>query len=340
MSSRFCAMDRIGRSTLAVICILGSLGTEVLAQAAFDPYYAGTGAYLDYTSPAYPTNLALPGRARQALNYERQAIFGNRASDTPWDRFVTDGYDDLFSNPRFGSSSDRDFSRAGVPYYFSSNKNRDSYVPNRKADREFNAVQKERERRYFEAIREKDPVKRARLLRRVNDPIDPATLVLDDKGDTTSGKDSTQDGRDSLRSGAVRGVARNPDPSDLRPSRETSVAAGPRPSFRMPMADESLDRLPPSRVLPLKTPRMETIPPTISPETAPPSSATLPPVLPPGRSSLTPRTPTPPARRRLSVGAERRPSLPSDSSSDRSRIRPGSSSSTSPGSEPGAGRPR
>lgn len=175
-------MSRIGsfcRSTgpsLTLACLAVSAGSVALGQARFDPYNADSSAYQQYVTPTYPTNLALPGQARAAGELDRQATYGTRVSSTPYERFMQDGFDDIFANP-----GTRSRSGPGVPYYQSTRETKPAALTKAaEADREFYAIRKERDRRYFEAIREKDPAKRAKLLRNINAPITAADLPSDE----------------------------------------------------------------------------------------------------------------------------------------------------------------
>lgn len=162
-----------------------STGTTLLAAAAFlalatwtqpglaqphtpDPYKPYNSQYQDFVFPTAPINPALPGSARREID----RFYGNSANqfgDYTQSLSGTGlGFDPLDPSGRFSGG-------LGVPYY-ESNRRYDQnfgriYAPNREADEDFNRRQQERTRRYFEALKERDPKKRAQLIREIDQEV-------------------------------------------------------------------------------------------------------------------------------------------------------------------------
>ncbi|MDX2036001.1 MAG: hypothetical protein SFX72_05070 [Isosphaeraceae bacterium] len=294
---------------IALFVVVLASTSSAFGQSTFDPYNPSTGQYQEFVTPVYPSNLALPGQARQYYELNRQSAVGNKVSAaSAFERFLNDGLEDRFSA---ATSSLNDFTRprgvAGTPYYAASRSLDRGAGGMSEADRAFFAVRRERERRYFEAIREKDPTKRARLLRRVNEPIDPKDIVADASSGSEPSSTATSDRNPNASGSGIR-IARNREPN--RPaSRETAALGAPperplgRAPLRMPYAGEPLD--PPAAPMPPAR-GVET---AVDPSTTSPAAITP---APPSRSSDRSNGPIPPARRRLSSGPDRRPLLPSE----------------------------
>jgi hypothetical protein len=152
------------RTRVAGAGLLLSLWIPAVVQGQLygpDPYN-GTGDYnagfIPYTVPVYPNgsmyvpgqgNLAGPAGLRRANQYQKfiEDLDG-----------VGTGESGLYGGPsRRG--------RGTSPYR---TERPDQYVPNRAADAAFNKLQEDRSRVYFEAMREQNPQKRARLLEQYN----------------------------------------------------------------------------------------------------------------------------------------------------------------------------
>jgi hypothetical protein len=295
---------------IALFVVLLATASSAHGQSTFDPYNPSTGQYQEFVTPVYPSNLALPGQARQYYELNRQSAIGNKVSAaSAFERFLNDGLEDRFSA---STSSLNDFTRprgvAGTPYYSAGRSLDRGAGGMSEADRAFFAVRRERERRYFEAIREKDPTKRARLLRRVNEPIDPKDLAVEASGGSEPPPAATNDRTPNASGSGIR-IARNREPN--RPASRETAALGPAPErplgrapLRMPYAGEPLD-----------PPAAASMPPALGGETADDPSTTAPTAttpVPSSRSTDRSTGPLPPARRRLSSGLDRRPLLPSE----------------------------
>jgi hypothetical protein len=162
----------LGRTLLAILG-LTSIASTALAQGnTFNPY--GNSGYADYRefgNPMYSNNPALPGQAllnsQPFINRPRANNFQQYAEDL-------DGVEIDRATPSRGASS-------SVPYYqayqrLNSEYNRVYKPNNTKEDREYTERLKKREQDYANAMKkreqdyarafgEKDPVKRAKLLR-------------------------------------------------------------------------------------------------------------------------------------------------------------------------------
>ena len=142
---------------------LASIPSAALAQGnTFNPY--GNSGYADYRefgTPMLSNNLALPGQA--VLNHT--PIVGRPRANSFQDYTNDiDGIDSPSTGGRRGAGN-------SVPYYqayqrLNSEYNR-VYKPNAKADEGFYERQKAREQKYAQAMVERDPAKRAKLLREV-----------------------------------------------------------------------------------------------------------------------------------------------------------------------------
>ncbi len=157
-----------GRSACLVFALVaaGSMASDALGQGnTFNPY--GNSGYRDYrefTQPMYSNEPSLPGQAR--LQREGAGTGGSRANQ--FDAF-TESLEGREAESK-GSSTIR--RTPGVPYYRSYRKFDEEYnrvyTPNAKADEKFADRLKERTSAYDRAMEEKDPAKRAVLLRKLN----------------------------------------------------------------------------------------------------------------------------------------------------------------------------
>ena len=140
------------------------------AQSSFDPYRPESAAYNAYVFPGLPNNLALPNQAREAADYNRLEQTGNLSRANSFGRYL-DGLekggpnDDPFADRRRGPA-------IGVPYYRAERSadldRRESATTARERDQAFFDDQGRRDRLYNQAMRERDPAKRARLLRELS----------------------------------------------------------------------------------------------------------------------------------------------------------------------------
>jgi hypothetical protein len=166
---------RLGRAGLVLSIAALGLAARVdraCGQYRADPYRPDSAQYDAFVFPIVPNNLGLPGAAREAAEYN--SIGGGSRYNT-FDRFLLEN--DLDSPP---ATRRRPPVGAGVPYYEYIERRESArgrnYAPNREADRriaEYEDKQANLEARrnqlYGKALREKDPTKKAAILREYRD---------------------------------------------------------------------------------------------------------------------------------------------------------------------------
>ncbi len=163
---------------------LASAGSPARAQSnVFNPYgNSGYADYREFASPVYSNNPSLPGQAR--LQDEQ---IGGRPRANQYQAY-TDSLGG--SDSEFGSRGGRPVGGAGVPYYRAYRQlNQESnrvYRPNdNEASRKFDERLRSRDLQYArsleahaKAMEERDPVKRAKLLRQIEqDAARPTTAT-------------------------------------------------------------------------------------------------------------------------------------------------------------------
>lgn len=216
--------------TLLAFLGLSSIASTALAQGnTFNPY--GNSGYADYRefgNPMVSNNPALPGQAvlngRPLVGRPRANSFQDYADDL-------DGVDSSAGGSRRGAS-------ANLPYYqayqrMNSSYNR-VYKPNdTPEDRKFYERQRKREQDFAAAMKEPDPVKRAKLLRQIEqDTLDrPAASS---RTGTTKNASTTRPNTTTARSSAPaerRQTAPPPLASDTtrRPGSAASTSRAPAP---------------------------------------------------------------------------------------------------------------
>jgi len=155
-----------GQTIPLVLAVLALASTPSVVRAqgnAFNPYgNSGYEDYREFTTPMTSNNPALPGQAR--LNQE--PIIGRQRGNS-YQRYL----DEEEAESGLGSSSRESSSR--LPYYMASQQqnrlNNRVYKPNNTPENQkFEERQKQRELAYAKALEEKDPVKRAKLLRQLD----------------------------------------------------------------------------------------------------------------------------------------------------------------------------
>ncbi len=157
----------VRRGGVVLLGALGLAGWSISAsgQSLIDPYQPDSAPYYTSSFPSLPNNLALPGQAREAGEYQRNV--GVSRYNT-YDRYIND--QDNRVDPI--SQRGRSVGGIGVPYYDAVRQNdgtfQRDFKPTRDADRNLLAYEAERTRRYTAAMKEKDPVKRAKLLKEVS----------------------------------------------------------------------------------------------------------------------------------------------------------------------------
>jgi hypothetical protein len=134
---------------------------------------------------------------------------------------------DGYAPPRLGRSSS-----FGLPYYQAARgadpSSRRTYRPNEKADKTFYADQQDRDRRYFEALGQSDPVKRAQMLREFRAEDGRNGRALNGLGSRTrtnrdTPRDRLSDDRNLFDS--------SDDTADAAPRRSASAPSGRRSSL-------------------------------------------------------------------------------------------------------------
>jgi hypothetical protein len=144
---------------LGTFWVLGWVA-ESPAQNLFDPYQPDSANYSSSSFPTLPNNLALPGQAREASDYLRGSA--NSRYNT-FERYL-EGQEGSFGGGTRGG--------IGVPYFETARgtnqRYQRAYAPGAAAEREFYAYEAERERLYTAAMKERDPAKRAKLLRELS----------------------------------------------------------------------------------------------------------------------------------------------------------------------------
>jgi len=162
LSKTFWSRWQILGLVLAVSCLF-VWGKTSVGQSVFDPYQPDSSPYISSSFPTLPNNLALPGQAREASEYQNSTT--GRSSGGAFDRFVNDDDSD------FGSFGAQRRGGIGVPYFDVARQSdrtvrRDSPAVT-KADKAFLAFEADKTRRYQNAMKQKDPAQRAKLLREV-----------------------------------------------------------------------------------------------------------------------------------------------------------------------------
>lgn len=194
---------RIGPMLLSFLGV-ASVASTCLGQGnTFNPY--GNSGYADYRefgTPMYSNNPALPGQA--VLN--NQPLVSRPRANSYQD--YTNDLDGLDSSSTVGRRN------SNVPYYqayqrMNSDYNRVYRPNNTDADRRFYERQKQREQDYAKAMQEPDPVKRAKLLRQ---------LEQDTLDRPAASRSATAKGTNATRPNgtASTGTGRSAAPADRR----------------------------------------------------------------------------------------------------------------------------
>lgn len=227
------SMERMTPWGFALLALLGWDSSARAQGNIFNPY--GNSGYADYRefgSPKFDTNTSpsLPGQSR--VNSE-PLITRPRANSF---QQYTDSLDGIDSDPISGRSSSRG-SSANQPYYQAfrqyDKKYDRVYRPNALADKDFTRRLDRRDQAYTAALEEKDPAKRAQMLRDLNrDSLDrlvpsrarPATSAAQPKRAGATPAPATR----PTTPGAT--ARRAPAPSPYPPTASSPRAAGRAPS--------------------------------------------------------------------------------------------------------------
>jgi hypothetical protein len=250
----------IGRTLLAFLG-LTSIASMSLAQGnTFNPY--GNSGYSDYREfgiPMYSNNPALPGQS--ILNSQP---FVSRPRANTFQDYAND-----LDGTQPDSAATRRSAASSLPYYQAYQRMNAEYdrvykPNNTKGDRDFYERQKKREQDYANAIKETDPVKRAKLLRQVElDSLDrPAAAPRSaaTKGATTA-KPNAAGSTSSARSSApVERRLQAPSPLSSDTTRRSGTAAGSASRAPAPTAGRSTAPPPPTTRPSTPTPRTRPAP--------------------------------------------------------------------------------
>jgi hypothetical protein len=155
------------RTIPLALALLALASTPSLVRAQgnqFNPYgNSGLPDYREFSTPMYSNNPALPGQSR----LDQEPLIGRTRSNS-FQRYI-DELDDLES----GVGTPRRESTSRLPYYeayqLRNRQNNRVYKPNdTPANQAFLDRQQQRETAYAKALEEKDPAKRSRLLRQLD----------------------------------------------------------------------------------------------------------------------------------------------------------------------------
>ncbi len=221
---------RYGRTLSLVLGLLATSSTA-RAQNVFNPYgNSGMPDYREFATPMYSNNPSLPGQAR----LQGQQI-GGRSRANQFESY-TDSLNGRDTDLDLGSRNGQGAAGAGVPYYRTyrqyDQQFKRVYKPNDSdANRKFEERMKRRNAAYIKALEEKDPGKRARLLRLIDqDVLDRPTTGRPSTAATAAANPAR---RSANRPTPEPPAARSPAPTDPRgPAARPSAlprAATPEP---------------------------------------------------------------------------------------------------------------
>ncbi len=228
-------LGKPGRSTWLAFALVaaGSTMSDAFGQGnTFNPY--GNSGYRDYrefTQPMYSNEPSLPGQAR----LQGGGLAGGTSRANQFDAY-SDSLEARESEAGGAASSVR--SRPGVPYYRAFRQyDKDYqrvYTPNANADTKFAERLKQRGVDYNRAIEERDPTKRAALLRQLNQtsldrPLPPPSRNAA-KG-TAAAKSAKSAVSSAVPTPPVRG---NPARPDATKSAARKPATSPAPAASAP----------------------------------------------------------------------------------------------------------
>ena len=206
----------LGSTTLAAIVVLVPAAATVRAQPGFgaDPFWPYNQQYTPYTTPMGPASPEgggqIPAPARDGLRGANQ---------------FQDYLQDMSGPGR--NISDR--SNIGMPYYrsavdpdYDTGRGLRQYEPNARSRDNFDEAQRRAAELYFRYYTERDPVRRAELLREYREARREEALALSGRGRTAS---RTRDAAASRETRA--GQAPRPGAPDRTRSRAGGIGAAP-----------------------------------------------------------------------------------------------------------------
>jgi hypothetical protein len=188
-------------SSIGLIVVLASIA-QTSAQTTYNPYDSMTSQFRNFSRPGGMNPFdSMSGNRSQSSTFqvEMDRLFGGRETSAGKSR-DQDRYYNAFRK------YDAEFDRL--------------YRPNQDVDRAYNERRSSRENVYFKAFREKDPKKKAQLLRAFERGEDLAAIEDDMKPDDKSSVERRRSPASRLRD------SNNPNPSDLSPSRTPRSRTG------------------------------------------------------------------------------------------------------------------
>ena len=226
---------RIGRTILPLVGFAALVMVPSTARAqgnTFNPYgNSGYADYREYGNPSFPTNPALPGQAR--LNSEAIVT-----------RPRTNSYQQYTESLNASDSDPGSVRRASanLPYYMAYQQLNSQYgrvyKPNdTDKDRRFEDRLRQRDAAYAKALEERDPIKRMKLIRQLeqNSAERTTSTTKPRSAATTTAPRSTQPGTTS-RAPSPYATTAPPIPGERRPSSLSpySSSAARRPTSTVP----------------------------------------------------------------------------------------------------------
>jgi hypothetical protein len=251
--------SRLARS--AFFLAVTAFGAETASgQSVFDPYQPESAPYYNYTTPSLPTNLALPGAAREAGAYQALGMSPAPVSRyNSFGRFLED-YDSggsaritgpgisYMDVPRGRGRGSLPISKAEQNFYDSEAKRNQFFVGEQEKRAQIEA---DRSALYKKMTRETDPTRRAQIYRQIqalSAPRGATAAARSGQGSSTTAAENTVPSR-ATASRTTNLPAYGPPPLLARPGLEVSPAEEPRSgSGRAPAAS---GRTAPSSIPPI-----------------------------------------------------------------------------------------
>jgi hypothetical protein len=227
--------SRLARS--AFVLAVAAFGAETASgQGVFDPYQPESAPYYNYTTPSLPTNLALPGAAREAGAYQALTNSAGPVSRyNSFSRFLED----------YDSGGSARITGPGISYMDVPRGRGRGSLPVSKAEQLFleseakrSQLEADRSALYRKMMREQDPSRRAQIYREIQALTIPRSATAPAR--TSQGLSAKANESTAPRSTASRTTnlpAYGPPPLLARPGLADNPADEPRSgSGRAPAA--------------------------------------------------------------------------------------------------------